>query len=138
MEVDILPGNRRNSSKPRHLSGFSCGFFDLKQTRQQSRIVVNDAIRNQSTAFIPDQLFTFSLEPQGAKIGIRNCSVQLMIAFSAIHSPLDILPQGQRIDIVEEVERTENIIQLPKRPLGAVFAYVRTQFTDNDKLGCCF
>jgi len=73
-----------------------------------SRVVVNDAICNQSTAFDPDQLFTFSLEPQGAVIGIGNCSAQLMIAFSTIHSLLDILPQGQQIDIVKEVERTEN------------------------------
>ena len=34
-----------------------------------------------------------------------------MIAFSTIHSLLDILPQGQRIDIVKEVERTENTWQ---------------------------
>ena len=130
----MLPGNWRNSPKLRHLFGF----FDLEQTGQQSRVVVNDAIRNQSTTFTPDQLFAFSLEPQGAKISIGNCSTQLMIALPAIHGLLDIMPQGQGIDIVEEIERTVNIIQLPKRPLGAIFACVRTQFTNNDKLSCRF
>jgi len=104
----MLPSNRRNSSKLRHLFGFSRGFFNLKQARQKSRVVVNDAICNQSTAFAPDQLFTFSLESQGAVIGIGNCSAQLMIAFSTIHSLLDILPQGQQLNIVKEVERTKN------------------------------
>jgi len=95
----MLPGNWRNTSEEIDLFLFSRGFFDLKQLRQQSGIVVNDAIRDQSTAFTPDQLITFGLEPQGAKISIGYGSAQLMIAFSAIHGLLDILPQGQGVDI---------------------------------------
>ncbi len=120
----MLPGNRRNTSHKKCLSVFHCGLFDFMQARQQSRVIVINAVCDQSTTFTPDGLFAFSLEPRCVKICIRNCSAQLMIAFPAIHGLLDILPQGQGIDIVKKVDRMEKIIQFQKSLLCAILTCV--------------
>jgi len=110
----------------RYLFGFSYNFFDLKKAGQQCCIVVYETLLDQSTEFEPDRLFIFSLEPQFAKIDTGNGSAQLMTAFSAIHRLMDILPQGQGIDIVKKLDRMKNIIQFPRSLLGVVLACVRT------------
>jgi hypothetical protein len=57
-----------------------------------------------------------------------------MIAFAPVQRPLDILTQGNRIDIVQKIEAFDDVVVLPQRLPGLILARIGTQLTDNDAL----
>jgi hypothetical protein len=67
------------------------------------RVVIDDAVRDQTGAFAPDLLFLFGLKAQLAEIGVGNGSAQLMIILAAVESPLDIAAKRCGVNVIEKV-----------------------------------
>lgn len=59
----------------------------------------------------------------------------LMVGLATVERSPDVAPQHRAIDVVEQVERADDVVALPQRPLRAVLAAVRARFPDDHALG---
>ena len=52
-------------------------------------------------------------------MGIGDGLAQLMAGLATVERSLDVAPQQRGIDVVEQVERADDVVELPQRPLRA-------------------
>lgn len=86
IQIDVLPRHRRDLRQlhsawcvPRHL-------MLLEQSRQDRRIVGDDAVCDQPAALAPQHLLVLRLEPQLPKVGVRYRPTELMIILAPVQS----------------------------------------------------
>ena len=93
MQIDVLPGNRRNPSQQVTLMGITGAPMMEKQIGEKRGIVGNDAIGEQTTAFLPQILFIRGAKPKLAKVSVSNRPPELMKTFPTIQGTLDMVSQ---------------------------------------------
>lgn len=78
-----------------------------------SRRCKNDAVGYQAAAFRPKFLLVLRIESQFSEAGEGSGPAELVVVFATVHGFLDVIAHGERIDILEQIETTVNIIALP-------------------------
>jgi hypothetical protein len=96
---------------------------------------MNDAVGQQAAAFVPYLLFVFGSEAQFAEIGEGDGPTELVIVLTAVQSVLDIAPERRFVDVVQQIQGTNDIIKLPQSAFGLVLTRKGTELADNDTLG---
>jgi hypothetical protein len=61
-----------------------------EEVGQDRGIIINDAVRDEPAAFLPQLLFIFGLETELPEVRIGDSTAQLMVIFPAIEGPLDV------------------------------------------------
>jgi hypothetical protein len=90
----MLPGHGRDLRQQRGAGGVTQTFFVGKQVGQNRGVIINDAVGNQPTAFLPELLFKFRLEAELAEVGIGDRAAELVVILAAIERPLDVRRKG--------------------------------------------
>jgi len=86
----MLPGHGRDLRQQRGAGGVTQTSFVGEQVGQNRAVVINEAVGNQPTAFLPELLFVFRLEAELAKVGVGHRTAELMVILPAIERPLDV------------------------------------------------
>lgn len=82
-------------------------------------------------------MFVFAFEPQFSEIGKTDSSFELMIIFAAIQGLMNILAERRRVNIIEQIYASDDVIVLPKGLFGLIGAVVRSKFSGDDILRGC-
>ena len=104
--------------------------FKPQDIGEQGGVVKNDSVGDKTTTLQPQVLFSFGFEAESTKVSVGNSPSELMVIFTTIKSRLDMTPQRERINIVEQIKTPENVIVFPKGLLSFIAAGVRTELTD--------
>lgn len=80
-------------------------------------------------------LFSLGLDPKLPAIDVGDGSAETMIGFAAIQRLLDVLPQTDIVDIVEDVKSPAQAIKFPQCFLGLVLADKGIELADQGRLG---
>ena len=60
---------------------------------------------------------------------------RLLVGFTAVESLLDVAPQRRGVDVVQQIQRADDAVELPQRPLRAVLAPVGAELFHDHALG---
>lgn len=91
VEVDMPPRDWGRQTEHSNPGRITLAIAVSQQVRQDSSVVIDDTVGQQSTTLTPDLLFVFRLESKFSKVGVGNGSTQLVIALPSIQRPLGIL-----------------------------------------------
>ena len=105
-----------------------------KEIGEKGGIVGNDAIGEQTTAFLPQILFIRGAKPELAKVSVSNRPSELMITFPAIQGTLNMVSQGERIELIEQVKTVDNAIIFFECSPCFVLSGVAMQLADDQML----
>ena len=64
-----------------------------------------------------------------------NGSSQLVVTFSPIERPVDVLSEHRAIDVIQQMQTFNDMVIFPDGAFRFVFARVRAEFPDDDPLG---
>lgn len=130
----MLPGDRRHLGQllyPRQIAG---GSPLLQHSRQDHRVVVDDAVHQQPAALAPQLLLLLRPVAQLPEVRVGDRLPQLVVVLAPVQRPLHVLPQRRRVHKLQEMETAEDAVELQQRPLGAILRPVGAQLPHNDAL----
>ena len=133
-EVDVLPSYGRYLLEADDRLVAALVFAALDKLRDEAGIVVDDAVGDKPAPLAPKFLLDFSLEAQPAEVGERYRPAQLVIVLAPIERRLHVAPQRRGVEIVEQIDTSDDVVIFPQGTPSRVRAGVSAELIYDDML----
>jgi len=120
VEVDVLPGQRRDPFEDLSCSVTGCVLKCLQNLGQDDAVVVYDGIGDQANTLIPQVLLVLGPDTESTTVGVGYGSSQLMLSLATVQRLVDVAPKHRRVHVIEQIKALEDVIELPQCLLGAI------------------